>query len=190
MIWSGPHRCKIDPECREFMNTPDLQPTLIGERVIVRPVQASDWDGLFAAASDPKIWEQHPESDRYTENVFKRYFDGAMASGSAFALVDKTSGRIIGSSRYWGYDEDTREIEIGWTFLARDYWGGAYNAEIKQLMLAHAFSFVDCVIFWIGANNLRSRRATEKIGGKLRDGIHDRGGAGADPHVVYEIRRR
>lgn len=167
--------------------TPNLQPTLVGEHVIVRPVQHTDWDGMFAAASDPKIWELHPEPDRYKEAVFRNYFDGAIASGSAFTFVDKASGQIIGSSRYWGLNADKNEIEIGWTFLARDYWGGAFNAEIKKLMLEHAFTFVDTVVFWIGAENVRSRRATEKIGGVLRDGIVYRGEAGDDPHVVYEV---
>lgn len=167
--------------------TTDLQPTLIGERVIVRPVQSADWDGMFAAASDPKIWELHPEFDRFQESVFRKYFEGALASGSAFVFVDKASGEIIGSSRYWGFDAQKSEIEIGWTFLARDFWGGAYNAEIKRLMLEHAFNFVSTVVFWIGADNLRSRRATEKIGGVLRPGIFYRGEAGDDPHVVYEV---
>lgn len=167
---------------------PELQPTLVGERVIVRPVQPADWEGMLAAAADPKIWEQHPESDRYQEAVFRKYFDGALASGSAFTFLDKASGQIIGSSRYWGHDPDASEIEIGWTFLGRDYWGGRYNAEIKQLMLEHAFKFVNTVVFWIGADNVRSRRATEKIGGVLRAGIYYRGEDESDPHVVYEIK--
>jgi RimJ/RimL family protein N-acetyltransferase len=167
--------------------SPDLQPTLTGEHVIVRPVQVSDWEGMFAAASDPKIWALHPESDRYQEAVFRKYFDGAVASGSAFTFVDKKSGNIIGSSRYWGFNADKSEIEIGWTFLARDYWGGSYNAEIKKLMLDHAFSFVETVVFWIGESNVRSRRATEKIGAVLRGGVQHRGDAEEDPHVVYEI---
>ena len=168
--------------------TPDLQPTLMGEHVIVRPVRAADWDGMFAAASDPKIWELHPESDRYQEAVFRKYFEGALASHSALTIIDKASGAIIGSSRYWGYDAERGEVEIGWTFLARDYWGGVFNAEVKKLMLDHAFTFVDTVVFWIGADNVRSRRATEKIGGVLRDGIVYRGEAEGDPHVVYEVR--
>jgi RimJ/RimL family protein N-acetyltransferase len=166
----------------------DLQPTLVGERVIVRPVEAADWDGMFAAASDPEIWALHPESDRYLEPVFRRYFDGALDSGSAFAFVDRESGTIIGSSRYYGHDEVASEIEIGWTFLACAYWGGSYNAEIKKLMLEHAFTFVDTVVFWIGEANIRSRRAVEKIGGVLRDGVHYREVAGDDPYVVYETR--
>lgn len=167
----------------------DLQPSLIGEHVIVRPVEASDWEGMFAAASDPEIWVLHPESNRYEEAVFRRYFEGALDSGSAFTFVDKASGDIIGSSRYYGHDEEASEIEIGWTFLARDYWGGLYNAEIKRLMLEHAFTFVDTVVFWIGQTNIRSQRATEKIGGVRRNGIFYRDVAGDDPHVVYEIRR-
>ena len=167
----------------------DLQPTLIGERVIVRPVEAADWEGMFAAAADPEIWVLHPESNRYEEAVFRRYFEGALDSGSAFAFVDQASGEIIGSSRYYGHDEEASEIEIGWTFLARDYWGGSYNAEIKQLMLEHAFTFVDTVVFWIGETNIRSQRATEKIGGVRRDGIFYRDAAGDDPHVIYEIRK-
>jgi RimJ/RimL family protein N-acetyltransferase len=166
-----------------------FQPTLIGENVIVRPIDESDWEGMFAAASDPEIWAVHPESDRYQEPVFRKYFEGALASGSAFAFVDKDSGEIIGSSRFYGHDEAAREIEVGWTFLARAYWGGAYNAEIKRLLLDHAFTFVDTVVFWVGETNIRSRRAMEKIGGVLRDGVHYRDIAGEDPYVVYEIRR-
>ena len=167
----------------------DFQPTLHGPRVVVRPVAARDWGAMFAAAADPAIWELHPATDRYTEKVFKEYFDGAIASGSAFAIVDRESGDVIGSSRFHGFDAVASEIEIGWTFLARDYWGGSYNAEIKQLMLEHAFRFVDTVIFWVGETNQRSRRAMEKIGGVLRDGTYRRDIGGDDPNVVYEIRK-
>lgn len=165
-----------------------LQPTLVGERVLVRPVVEADWRGMFAAAADPNIWAVHPESDRYKEAVFKKYFAGALESGSAFSFVDKSSGEIIGSSRYYGYDPDRSEIEIGWTFLACAYWGGSYNAEIKRLLLEHAFTFVDTVVFWVGESNTRSRRAMEKIGGVLREGVHFRALAGDDPYVVYEIK--
>jgi len=165
----------------------ELQPTLSGERVIVRPVAAADWQGMFAAAADPKIWELHPESDRYKEDVFRQYFDAALASGSAFSFVHQDSGEIIGSCRFYGYDSVASEIEIGWTFLSREYWGGSYNAEIKKLLLDHAFTFVDTVVFWVGETNIRSRRAVEKIGGVLRPGVHYREVAGAAPYVVYEI---
>src|SRR5687767_14567338 len=123
----------------------DLQPTLRGEILELRPLRAEDFAELFAAASDPLIWEQHPESDRHTEEKFRRYFDGAMQSGGAFAVIDRETNRMIGSSRYFGYAPKASEIEIGWTFLARPYWGGRYNSEMKRLMLEHAFKFVDRV---------------------------------------------
>lgn len=167
----------------------DFQPTLEGDRVTVRPVATSDWQALFSAASDPKIWEQHPASDRYTEKVFRQYFDDAIESGAAFAFVDRKNGKLFGSSRYHGYDPVNLEIEIGWTFLARDYWGGSYNAEIKRLMLDHAFRFVDTVVFWVGDTNLRSQKAVEKIGGVRRGGIRHRNLGGGKPEVVYEIRK-
>lgn len=172
-----------------MMHDFDFQPTLAGTRVIVRPIVPSDWDQMFAAAADPEIWEQHPASDRYQEAVFREFFADAIASGSAFAFVDLQGGNIFGSSRYHGHDPERREVEIGWTFLSRDYWGGSYNAEIKQLMLEHAFSFVDTVVFWVGETNFRSRRAVEKIGGVLRDGSHCRIESGDKRSVIYEIRK-
>jgi len=166
----------------------DFQPTLVGPRITVRPILATDWEGMFAAARDREIWAQHPERDRYQETVFRGYFDDAIACGKAFAFVEHKSGEIIGSSRYNDYDPAASEIEIGWTFLARAYWGGSYNAEIKELMLDHAFKYVDTVLFWVGAANLRSRRAMEKIGGVQRAGNWTRThGSGPEPCVVYEI---
>jgi RimJ/RimL family protein N-acetyltransferase len=131
----------------------------------LRPQRPDDWDALSAVASDPLIWEQHPERDRYRPEVFRRYFDSGIASAGAFAVVDTASGRIIGSSRYHGYDEAKREVEIGWTFLTRAYWGRGYNREMKTLMLDHAFKFVDRVCFNVGRTNYRSQAAMRKIGG-------------------------
>ena len=146
---------------------------------------------MFAAAADPQIWALHPARDRYTEKVFRAYFDSAIASGSAFSFVDRERGTIIGSSRYSGYDPAAREIEIGWTFLARAYWGGSYNLEVKRLMLAHAFIFVDTVVFWVGETNWRSQRALEKIGGVRRAELRTRSLDGTNhPHVVFEITKR
>jgi RimJ/RimL family protein N-acetyltransferase len=142
----------------------DLQPHLKGELIELHPLTSEDWDDLFGVASDPLIWEQHPESDRYREDVFKIFFQGALESRGAFVVVDKKTRQIIGSTRYHGYDAKKSEIEIGWTFLARKYWGGRHNWEMKQLMLAHAFQFVENVVFFVGENNIRSQKATEKIG--------------------------
>ena len=164
----------------------DLQPTLTGRRLELRPLRPDDWDALSAAASDPLIWEQHPERDRYKPDVFRRYFDGAMESGGAFAVIDRRSGRIIGSTRYHAYDEAASEIEIGWTFLTREFWGGDFNQEMKRLLLDHAFRFVDRVVFLVGPTNFRSQRAMEKIGG-VRSGTRA-DGVGRES-VVFTITR-
>jgi len=142
----------------------DLQPTLKGDLIELRPLRPQDFDALFAAASDPQIWEQHPESDRYQREVFQRFFDGALESKGAFAIIERKSGRIIGSSRYCNLDLTNREVEVGWTFLEREFWGGTYNRELKQLMLDHAFRFVDRVVFVVGEENFRSQKALRKIG--------------------------
>jgi N-acetyltransferase len=143
----------------------DLQPVLRGELLELRPLKPDDFDVLFAVASDPLIWEQHPEPDRCTEPVFRRYFQGALDSGGGFLVTDVRDGRVIGSTRYHGHDPARREVEIGWTFLDRAYWGGRYNTEMKRLLLDHAFRFVDRVVLYAGARNLRSQRAIGKIGG-------------------------
>jgi N-acetyltransferase len=147
----------------------DLQPTLKGTLLQLRPLREEDWDDLFAVAADPLIWEQHPEPDRYTEKVFRGFFREAMESGGALTVIDAQDGRVIGSSRFHAYDPEKSEIEIGWTFLARRYWGGAYNREMKQLMLQHAFQFVCRVNFLVGAQNFRSQKAMEKIGGVRKE---------------------
>jgi len=145
----------------------DLQPTLKGTLLELRPLRADDFDALFAVASDPLIWEQHPERNRYTEERFRVFFGEAIASGGALIALDPQDASAIGSSRFFGYNERSSEIEIGWTFLARQYWGGPYNGEMKRLMLEHAFRFVDHVVFLIGSENHRSHCAVEKIGAKL-----------------------
>jgi RimJ/RimL family protein N-acetyltransferase len=153
----------------------DLQPTLRGRLLELRPLRSDDVDELYAVASDPLIWEQHPASDRYQPEVFAGFFREAIESGGAFAAIDRTTGRIIGSSRYFGYDAAAGEVEIGWTFLARVCWGGGYNREMKDLMLRHAFRFVERVIFLVGPGNLRSRREMEKFGGVRVGTAHARG---------------
>jgi RimJ/RimL family protein N-acetyltransferase len=168
----------------------ELQPILKGERIELRPLAPKDWDDLFAVASDPLIWEQHPESDRYKEDVFKVFFKDALESGGAFVVIDAKNKRIIGSTRFHGYDPKKSEIEIGWTFLARKYWGGRYNREMKQLMLTHAFKFVENVIFYVGENNVRSQKATEKIGG-IKSGMVEKVYGNRPPslNVRYVIKK-
>jgi N-acetyltransferase len=183
----------------------DFQPTLKGALVELRPLRAEDADDLFAVASDPLIWEQHPVRDRYKPEVFAAFFRDALASGGALTALDCGDGRgvgsqgigsravespiigsrIIGSSRYHSYRAEAGEVEIGFTFLARSHWGGQYNGEMKRLMLRHAFRFVKRVVFLIGPQNLRSQKAIEKLGG-VRDGWRV-DAAGRDAYL-YEIR--
>lgn len=169
----------------------DLQPHLVGELVELRPLRPEDWDEMFAVASDPLIWEQHPASERYQEPVFRDFFRDALACGGGFAVLDRVSGRIIGSTRFYGYDEAASEIEIGWTFLARAYWGGAYNREMKRLLLEHAFQFVEKVVFFVGEFNARSQRAMEHLGATRVALVEKPANPGGVPlrSVVYEMRR-
>lgn len=162
----------------------DLQPILTGELLELRPLRPDDFDELAAVAADPLIWEQHPASDRGEPGPFREFFREALESHGALVVLDRRNGSIIGSSRYHGHDATAGELEIGWTFLARAYWGGRYNGEMKALMLRHAFGFVERVLFCIGPRNVRSQRAVEKIGGRR---IGSRFDASGRESVVYQI---
>lgn len=167
----------------------DRQPTLEGPTLLLRPLVADDWDALFAVASDPEIWAIHPQHDRWQEPVFRRFFADALARGGALAVIDRASGAIIGSSQFRQPQDGA--VEIGWTFLARSYWGGSTNRELKRLMLEHAFGFVDRVEFRVGECNLRSQRALAKIGARLteRFDLVEVPGGGTMRHVIFEIDR-
>jgi N-acetyltransferase len=162
----------------------EFQPTLNGVLIELRPLRGDDADDLFAAASDPLIWEQHTARDRYKPEVFGAFFSESLASGGALTALDRRNGKIIGSSRFHGYNEQASEVEIGWTFLARAYWGGKYNGEMKQLMLRHAFQFVQRVVFLIGPQNVRSQKAIEKLGAVR---VGSRPDAVGRDSYVYEI---
>ena len=164
----------------------DLQPHLAGELVELRPLRADDYDALYAAASDPLIWELHPD-DRWREDVFRDFFAQHLASGGALVILDRADGAVIGTSRYHGYDAERGEVEIGWTFLVRSHWGGTVNAEVKQLMLGHAFRSVERVVFLAAVGNIRSRRAIEKLGARFV-GITRRSGLDRES-AAYELRR-
>ncbi len=167
----------------------NLQPALDGPTIVCTPTVAEDWTALFAVAADPLIWAVHPAHDRWQEPVFRAYFAAALACGGGLTIRERATGRVIGASRYDTARAHTGEVEIGWTFLARDHWGGATNRELKQLMVGHALRFFDAAIFLVGEHNFRSRRAMEKIGGVLTDrsfaapmaeGLMSR-------HVIYRI---
>ena len=169
----------------------DLQPSLKGTRVQLRPLVFDDFEALYAVASDPLLWEQHPEPLRYRREVFQKFFDGAMASKGAFAALDIASGKIIGSSRYYDYSPAQREVKIGYTFVARELWRAGYNPEMKKLMLDHAFPHVERVLFEIGETNLRSQAAIRRIGAQLVGKADWPGLDGAIlKMLVYEIGRK
>ena len=144
----------------------NLQPVLENERLLLRPLKEEDFESLYKVASDPLIWEQHPAKERSQREGFEIFFNDAMKSGSAFLVIDKSMGEVIGSTRFYPVDEFENAISIGWTFLAKKYWGGVYNGEMKRLMIEYAFNYVDNVLFHIHENNIRSQKAVEKIGGK------------------------
>jgi N-acetyltransferase len=165
----------------------DRQPTLVGPTLLARPLTADDLDPLHAVAGDPLVWEQHPNHDRWRREVFEAFFVDTLASGGGLAVVDRATCEIIGSSRFQPPDEERRAVEIGWTYLARSYWGGPANRELKGLMIDHAFAAgLQAVQFGVAPENWRSRRAVEKLGSRE---------AGTKPHspgpdwIVYELTR-
>jgi N-acetyltransferase len=144
----------------------DLQPVLQNDLLVLVPLKEEDLDYLYKVASDPLIWEQHPDKERCKRNGFEVFFREAIASKGAFKVIDNKTGEVIGSTRFHPVKETENAIEIGWTFLARQYWGGYYNKSMKKLMMDYAFQFVENIIFCINENNIRSQKAVEKIGGE------------------------
>ncbi|MEN9417597.1 MAG: hypothetical protein RI988_1217 [Pseudomonadota bacterium] len=181
--------------------SPNLQPTLRGDTLELRPLAATDFEAVHAAASDPAIWALHPEPTRWQREVFRRFFDSGLACGGALVAVERASGGVVGSSRYYKYKwlADTREITVGYTFLVKRLWGGAANHEMKALMLGHAFGvagiaapgggFAHAAWFDVGVGNLRSRRAMEKLGGELLRESPADPLAGTPASVHYRITR-
>jgi RimJ/RimL family protein N-acetyltransferase len=165
-----------------------LQPTLVGETVALRPIRPDDFDALYAVASDPELWAQHPARERWRREEFRSYFETWLLRGGGLAITERQTGRIIGASCYSTEGRPPGEIEIGWTFLARDHWGGATNAEVKRLMIDHAAASYETIVFRVAESNARSRRALEKIGGRLTDRAETiEVGGGKVTHVVYAI---
>lgn len=168
---------------------PDWQPTLRDEHVVLRALRAHDLEPLYAVASDPLLWEQHPEPDRHRRDVFERFFAKAMESRGALLIAEAASGRVIGSSRYYDWDPVRETVAVGYTFLARSHWGGTTNPRVKSLMLTHAFRHARTVWFHVGPDNVRSQRALERIGARLdHRGVMSVGGSVAD-RMLFRIDR-
>lgn len=142
----------------------DLQPILKNDLVTLRPIVQKDFEPLFKIASDPKIWEQHQNKDRHTQEAFAQFFNEALASKGALVILDNKTGHIIGSSRFRIIDETESIIEIGWSFLGRDYWGGHYNRKFKKLMINYVLQSFERVVFYVNSKNFRSQSALEKLG--------------------------
>ncbi|MFB6454295.1 GNAT family N-acetyltransferase [Chitinophaga sp. Hz27] len=142
----------------------NIQPILENDRATLEPLQAADFETVYATASDPLVWEQHPNKTRWQKDVFRVYFDGAMESKGAFKIIDKRSGKVAGSTRYYDYNAADNSIMIGYTFYAREFWGTGLNMSVKKLMLDYIFQYVDKVIFQVGATNTRSQIAMGRVG--------------------------
>lgn len=168
----------------------DLQPTLSNEWVHLRPLKEEDFDALYAIASDPLVWEQHPNKNRYERAVFETVFEGAISSKGALLVSDAKTGLTIGTSRFYDVNEADKSIAIGYTFYARECWGKPYNRAGKSLMLDHAFTEFERVIFHIGAQNTRSQMAIAKIGAvkcaELEIAYY---GEPSRPNFLYEIKK-
>lgn len=167
-----------------------LQPVLSNELVTLRPLGENDFERLYKVASDPLLWEQHPNKDRHKREVFENFFKGAMESKGAFLITRNDTEEAIGSSRYYDYDPEKSSVAIGYTFIARNCWGGTYNPAVKKLMLAHAFHFVKEVLFHIGAVNIRSQKAIQRLGAtKLKEEEIAYYGEAPKLNYIYSIRK-
>lgn len=150
----------------------NVQATLENEIVKLVPLNPNDFEELFSVASDPKIWEQHPNKDRYQREVFEKFFQGAIESKGAFKIMDKSSNEVAGSTRFYDYNPKENSIFIGYTFYATKFWGSKLNPQVKKLMLDYIFQFVDKVNFHVGKDNIRSQKAMEKLGAKKVDEVN------------------
>ncbi|MGZ5196646.1 MAG: GNAT family N-acetyltransferase [Kaistella sp.] len=167
-----------------------LQTRLENENFKLIPLQESDFERLYQVASDPKVWEQHPNKERYKRDVFQNFFKGAMESGGAFLVLNKNSNEVLGCTRFYDFDEENRSILIGYTFYGRDSWGKNVNPQVKKLMLDYIFQYVETVIFHVGTENIRSIKAMEKLGA-IKIGEEEIAYFGELPkiNVVYEIKK-
>lgn len=126
---------------------------------------SSDFNLLFGVASNPVVWEQHPEKDRWKHAVFSAFFEAALGNDlGCFTIRDKAEGAVIGSTRFYSHDVSGETVRLGYTFLCPRYWGSGANEKIKEVLLEHAFTMVRRVYFDIGKENFRSRKAVEKLG--------------------------
>jgi N-acetyltransferase len=173
------------------MNSPFQPPPILqNDHVKLVPLKENDFERLYKVASDPLIWEQHPNKTRWQREVFEIFFEGAIKSGGAFIIYDAKTNEPIGSSRFYDWIPEKSEVSIGYTFFARSHWGGMYNPAAKQLMMDYAFKHVEKVIFHIGANNIRSQKAIERLGAvKIAEQEMAYYGEGTKLNFIYCIQK-
>ena len=141
-----------------------IQPKLENDSLQLLPLAESDFERLFNEASDPEVWAMHPNKERYKRDVFQNFFKGALQSKGAFLIIDKETTAVLGSTRFYDYDENDESILIGYTFYGTKFWGKNINASVKKMMLDYIFQFVEKVIFHVGKDNIRSIKAMTKLG--------------------------
>lgn len=166
----------------------NLQPTLSDNLVTLKPLQKEDFENLYKVASDKLLWEQHPNSDRYKKDVFENFFQKAIESKGAFTIFDSKNMEVIGSTRFYNYDENNKTIVIGYTFIDRNFWGSAYNSIVKKMMIDYAFQFVDSIEFHVGETNFRSQKAVEKLGALKIGEINNDTSSGKN--WIYELKSK
>ncbi len=106
------------------MESSIFRTSLNSEHFRLTQMHSTDFDALYAVAKDPAIWAQHPESNRWQEVMFRRFFAAGLANPEGcFVITDKDTEQVIGSTRFYRFDHRERSIWLGYTFLARPYWG-------------------------------------------------------------------
>lgn len=166
----------------------NLQPEILENEITkLIPLEEKHFEALFEAASDPLIWDQHPSKDRSHREGFTAFFEAAMNSKGSFLILDKKTGEIMGTTRYYDYDPEKSSVGIGYTFITRKYWGGPYNSSNKKLLIDYAFQYVNTILFHVGAENFRSQKAVSKLGAeKVRDMVITANGVDM-PYFEYEL---
>ena len=166
----------------------NIQPQLENDLVILEPLNQNDFENLYSAAADPKVWEQHPNKNRYKREVFQIFFDGAIESKGAFKIIFKETNQVIGSSRFYDYDENDASIIVGYTFYSTDSWGKGINPSVKKLMFDYIFQFVDKIYLHVGADNIRSQIAVQRLGcTKIQEELVAYYGEEPKLNFVYEM---
>lgn len=163
-------------------------PTLEGPSLLVRPIKKDDFEGLYQVAADPVLWSLHSEPNRYERQVFQKFFDKMVSPPQALVVIDKTTSQVIGSSRYYDYLPQEQSVVIGYTFLAKKYWGGTTNSELKKLMIDYAFRYVEGIVFHTSEGNFRSQNAIAKLGAVRSAGLIEVPGVGT--RVEYRLTKK